>query len=377
LHIRQTAQIMSDWLISEKIERGSDEYTQAKILVYVILLSFLIPLVIIPIYMLAFPDRESSGNAQWLMSLTLMVYILVALFFKKSGKLIFSMNFLLGMIATISVISIQVIGTACLPLLLGLPVMAELIAGRFWGRIWLMVFFSLHTVIAWGIHTNHPVFIGLRMEIASHRTVLMWLLIGCVVVVALEVYGTINELLSNEIKKQRDKFQYLSAHDPLTKIFNRLMFIELFEIAIHRAAREERMIALLYIDLDGFKSVNDSMGHHTGDTILKTTARRLQKVTRVTDCVGRIGGDEFAVVLDGITSTDHINLVAQKIVSRLAAPVTIDNKAVKITASIGISIYPFHGSSRDVLERSADKALYQAKESKNSFTVYRDDSKKV
>ncbi len=150
------------------------------------------------------------------------------------------------------------------------------------------------------------------------------------------------------------------------------MFVELLKIAIHRAEREGRMIALLYIDLDGFKSVNDSMGHHAGDTILKATANRLQAVTRMADCVGRIGGDEFAVVLDGISNKDHINVVASKIVSRLSTPVTVDGKTVKITASIGISVYPFHGNTRDVLERAADKALYQAKELKNGFVVYRD-----
>jgi len=162
--------------------------------------------------------------------------------------------------------------------------------------------------------------------------------------------------------KNQQHLDHMAHHDPLTGLPNRLLFQDRFQQAILKAGREHRMAALLLLDLDRFKNVNDSFGHHVGDQLLQAVALRLKSCVREMDTVARLGGDEFAVTLEGIEGTDTASHVACKIIEALASPFEIERHELFINTSIGISLYPADGEDADTLAKNADSAMYLAKE---------------
>jgi diguanylate cyclase (GGDEF)-like protein/PAS domain S-box-containing protein len=162
-------------------------------------------------------------------------------------------------------------------------------------------------------------------------------------------------------KEAHDRIQYLAWHDTLTGLANRE---QLQDVLLQRLAgvREAgRQLALLFVDLDRFKTINDSLGHHVGDELLQTCAQRLRDAVRSSDVVGRLGGDEFVVVLGGIDSSDIVARIATKLLERIATPMLIQGRELHVTASLGISVYPKDGTTASELMRHADAAMYQAK----------------
>jgi len=162
---------------------------------------------------------------------------------------------------------------------------------------------------------------------------------------------------------------YQSANfDKLTDLPNRSLFIERFEQTLKQASRYERKFALLFIDLDGFKEVNDTMGHDGGDTLLIDVSQRLLGCIRGSDTVARFGGDEFTVLLSVIKSTNDVRIIAGKIIKELSKPFSIKGDKIQIGASVGISTYPVNGDNIERLMQKADTAMYQAKkEGKRDF----------
>jgi diguanylate cyclase (GGDEF)-like protein len=150
-------------------------------------------------------------------------------------------------------------------------------------------------------------------------------------------------------------------HDALTGLPNRTHLLERAEQALRSAATRGERVGLLMIDLDGFKAVNDTAGHHTGDALLRAVAKRVLGVVRGDDLVSRLGGDEFAVLLTGDPDEYHGRAVAARIRERLRAPFRIENRKINIDGSIGLALFPEHGADVDALIRGADAAMYQAK----------------
>ena len=174
----------------------------------------------------------------------------------------------------------------------------------------------------------------------------------------------------NEMKRAEQNLQYLATHDLLTSLPNRfLMFVNL-EQCIQRARRDQGLFAVLYIDLDNFKEINDTHGHEVGDRVLKEVATRLNATVRGADAVARMGGDEFVVLLDTIREVQDAMLVAEKIRKALAADMKLINGSVSVTASIGISIFLEHGTDGTTLLRAADRAMYTAKKQHNASVLY-------
>ncbi|OSM06161.1 GGDEF domain-containing protein [Magnetofaba australis] len=165
-----------------------------------------------------------------------------------------------------------------------------------------------------------------------------------------------------ERQRMLDEVQHLARTDALTGLWNRLAMDEILTDAFSRVKRSGKGLALLVLDLDGFKGVNDTHGHHTGDAVLVETAQRIQNVVRQTDSVARLGGDEFVVILEGIDSADHAGRVAGLIVERIAAPYTVEDLSVSIGTSIGVAFYGQDGETGDELLKAADGALYAMKE---------------
>jgi diguanylate cyclase (GGDEF)-like protein/PAS domain S-box-containing protein len=158
------------------------------------------------------------------------------------------------------------------------------------------------------------------------------------------------------------RIQYLAHYDALTGLPNRTLLADRMEIALGNAARYSNKLALLFVDLDRFKLVNDSLGHEIGDKLLKAVAERMQGSVRHTDTVSRLGGDEFVVLLSQVKTAEDAARVAGKLITVLSKPYKIEEHELRLNASIGISIYPDHGNEADILLRNADASMYAAKE---------------
>lgn len=173
-----------------------------------------------------------------------------------------------------------------------------------------------------------------------------------------------------ERKDDERRMIHLATHDALTGVTNRLMFSELLAHAIDKARRYRHKLALLFVDLDRFKPVNDEFGHHVGDLLLKEVVGRMQASIRTSDTLGRLGGDEFVVLLPEVGARHDIDVVAEKIRESLSAPFTIEGHAVRISCSIGIAVYPADGNNEDALLRRADEAMYGAKSEGGNCICY-------
>ncbi len=183
-----------------------------------------------------------------------------------------------------------------------------------------------------------------------------------------------NEALQAEIierKRAEERLVELATHDPQTDLPNRTFFIEQYTQALARADRSNRFVALMFLDLDRFKNVNDSLGHNIGDILLKQTADRLKSCLRSMDTVSRWGGDEFTFILEGISRTRDVALLAQKLIDVIKEPFNLNGHEVFITASIGVTMYPTDGKQIDSLIKNADVAMYRAKErGRNNYQFY-------
>jgi diguanylate cyclase (GGDEF)-like protein/PAS domain S-box-containing protein len=172
-----------------------------------------------------------------------------------------------------------------------------------------------------------------------------------------------------ERKQADERFERLAHHDSLTGLPNRTLFYDRLQQAIALARRERHELALLYLDLDRFKAVNDSFGHDAGDELLQGVAERIRCQARESDTVARVGGDEFTVILPRITSREDVATVAGKIIDALSTRFDLSGRQQQadIGASIGIAIYPADAQDIDVLVKAADAAMYHAKQVGNSF----------
>lgn len=174
-----------------------------------------------------------------------------------------------------------------------------------------------------------------------------------------------------ERKHADDKIRYLAQYDALTGLPNRVLLQDRIEHALAQARRAQERVAVLFLDLDDFKHVNDSLGHQTGDRLLQMVSDRLRFCLREGDNVGRLGGDEFVICLPLPVDERHTSLVAEKILEAMRAPLLVDDQELHVSISIGISLYPHDGEDADTLMRAADIAMYHAKENgRNNYQFF-------
>jgi diguanylate cyclase (GGDEF)-like protein len=165
-----------------------------------------------------------------------------------------------------------------------------------------------------------------------------------------------------ERKRAEERLTHLAQYDQLTGLVNRTLFRDRLIHAMARSKRLQQPMGLMLLDLDRFKSVNDTMGHDAGDQILKAVADRLRECVREVDTVARMGGDEFTIILEALSHEDDITTVAQRITKSLTEPFPLQNQRVSIGVSIGITVYPLDDHEIDDLLRHADAAMYRAKQ---------------
>ncbi|MHB1174949.1 MAG: diguanylate cyclase domain-containing protein [Sulfuriferula sp.] len=177
-------------------------------------------------------------------------------------------------------------------------------------------------------------------------------------------------LLYKQLEDYSRALESLALHDPLTGLPNRRLLMDRLSLAIAHAHRNNRIMAVMYLDLDGFKLINDTLGHDAGDILLQMVADRLVAAVRQEDTVSRLGGDEFVIGLAELNHADGVVNLVSKVIEAVAQPYSIQGRNVNITASVGVGIYPAHGEQVEALMKSADIALYEAKRAgKNAYRI--------
>lgn len=208
---------------------------------------------------------------------------------------------------------------------------------------------------------------------ANHQFLYAWVNIG-VIPDAVSSLGQYVVVISDitEIRNTQEKLSRIAYYDALTNLPNRNLFMDRLEIAMAKAKREDLSLAILFLDLDHFKRVNDTLGHQVGDIMLKTVASRLKAETRAVDTLCRLGGDEFIVIIDRFSSIKDLKTIANKLLETLKVPLMLGRTEIIPHASIGISIYPEDAQNKDDLIKTADTAMYFAKNSgRNRFAFYK------
>ncbi|MGH9368476.1 MAG: sensor domain-containing phosphodiesterase [Thermoanaerobaculia bacterium] len=182
------------------------------------------------------------------------------------------------------------------------------------------------------------------------------------------VIGTLLEITDR--KRAEAQIVYHAYHDPLTELPNRMLFMERLRLQLAQARRQYRKLSIVYLDLDRFKLVNDTLGHTVGDAFLQTVSTRLKGLVREMDTVARVGGDEFVILIPDVSRAEDISTIAQKLLNSVVRPLQVEGRALEITASIGVASYPPDGEDAETLLRNAETAMYRAKElGRNSFQL--------
>ncbi len=174
-----------------------------------------------------------------------------------------------------------------------------------------------------------------------------------------------------QLKLAEEALQERANYDPLTHLPNRRLFDDRLSHALARAQRSRTLLALMYLDLDGFKEVNDSLGHGAGDEVLRIVAHRLRSRVRKSDTIARLGGNEFAIIASDCRKREDPETLARRVLELLTAPYVVDDGRAVLSASIGISFYPSDGANPDALLEKADRAMYRAKEAgRNTYRFF-------
>ncbi|HMN47418.1 MAG TPA: EAL domain-containing protein [Povalibacter sp.] len=183
--------------------------------------------------------------------------------------------------------------------------------------------------------------------------------------------NTVRRKIEAQLFEKQQRLDRLAHHDQLTGLPNRLFLAAHLPIAMEQARKRRQALAVLFLDLDRFKHVNDTFGHETGDKLLQSVAQRVKEVVRAEDTVVRMGGDEFVVILGAVRNAEQVTDTASRITAALTAPIVIDGKPLVTTVSVGVSLYPRDGEDVGSLLRHSDTAMYQAKEGgRNNFQVF-------
>lgn len=187
-------------------------------------------------------------------------------------------------------------------------------------------------------------------------------------------YALDNFAAAEERRAADERIHYLATHDEMTALPNRATFSHMLNASIRASARHDRKLAVLFIDLDRFKVINDTLGHEAGDALLIETGRRITSCLRADDIVARLGGDEFVVILNEVRAADGVATVANNLMTAIGKPIDLSGHNCRVTASIGIAVYPDHGLDEQTLTKCADMAMYAAKEDgKNGFKFFSDE----
>jgi diguanylate cyclase (GGDEF)-like protein len=307
----------------------------------------------------------------------LVAYPIALIMLKRTEQYALVANFLLIVLSAVTLCGILITGgylnSPILQLALMPPVIAFLLLGLRGGIPWLIITLVLCIGAYYGAKNE----VG-YVQLLQSESVLeaMYILLQFILVLfigaVLIVYETLNGLLRNELEAEKTKLEHWASHDDLTGVPNRFEFFRRLKAHLSEAEERTQNVGVVYIDLDGFKPINDTHGHHMGDEALRAVAERLDKVLRLSDTTARLGGDEFALILPGIRVPDDVETIMPKILQAIREPIEVEGQEIVVHASCGVAIYPNHSNDYNDLCRYADAAMYRAKGKKNAYLVYED-----
>jgi len=312
--------------------------------------------------------------------LCLVGYLVALLLLRRTESYFLCATFLLTTLAVVIVAGIQITGgyleSPISQLALQLPVTAFLLLGLRPGIFWLVVtlLFCVACYVSAILNVGYVQLLQNQGLVEAMHISLQFILLF-MVGGALFIYETINGQLTRKLNEEINKFEHKASHDDLTGIPNRFEFFRRLKLGIDQARERRQKVGVVYIDLDGFKPINDLLGHHMGDEALKAVALRLQQILRVSDTTARLGGDEFALILPGIHVPDDIEIIMPKVLSAIKEPIHINGVNVVVRASCGVAIFPNHSEDHSALCRYADIAMYHAKKQHDAYLVFEESMK--
>jgi len=373
--IGSTLIVFLDRFIAPSLKLDSEQFYRARVLAF-IALAYVPILVAVALYLLTLapvPLSYGLGAAAYITILdALCASALIML--KTRGRYELCTHLVCGVVMGAVTAGIIVTGGPVLsptvPVSLVAIILAFILGGRRMGMIWTWIVLAMHSLLLVLGVVLGPFPQWLNLEYPAVYHIVHWLVMYTAIMGMMIIFDAINARLKRERDAERERFAHLASHDSLTQLANRLMFDDNLRLAVARTQRHRHSLALFFIDLDGFKPINDTYGHEMGDRVLQVVAARLQTHFRNIDTVARLGGDEFAIVVEDLDDESHVVQLAQKIVSLLSDPMESLPPEIKLGGSIGVALYPQHAQDAEKLVRYADTAMYQAKRSRDSYRIF-------
>ena len=313
----------------------------------------------------AFHIEIESRNLLAIFGLTAITGIIAALFILRfTGRQILALNIF---ITTLSLGLLHVIlqtggiYSPMIPCAIIMPALATLSIGAVAGLIWSTIILSFSFALYLWVYSG-----AIITNVIAPETQILAEFGGFYTAAGFIIFITVYYDLSTRrlrqlFENEHNRFMHLAHHDSLTGLANRRHFINEIENAIFNAKLNDSVFCVLYFDLNGFKKINDTLGHHSGDIILVEFAKRLRIQSRGTDIIARLGGDEFSMLLPGLSDRDVIQSKILSYSKALADPLMLDNTSYQISASIGHAVYPRHGTDYESLLKVADQKMYSVK----------------
>jgi diguanylate cyclase (GGDEF)-like protein len=363
-----------DWFLRRHPAIGEETRMRARLVVGLLLLNLLV-LFLITAGLVVVIDANERYMREMMLSLvpTTLLYGGALLFFARTLSFVITGNLFLitqwGAILTGIIITGGTASSPMLPMLVLVAEYAFLLIGLRGGLWWSAVVISTLCTLAM---VNYS---GVQFEVISHPAHMAFyqiatpLLLLVTSALALVLYEVMTSNLRRALAMERNQFAHKAAHDPLTGLANRDEFQRNLMFAIRQAHLRQRHCAVVYIDLDRFKPINDQYGHATGDQVLRVVAERLQQFVRGSDIVARLGGDEFAVILMGLADVAEASALVEKLRGVIEQPIPHGGATLAVGASYGIAIYPDMADSSTELLRLADEAMYNAKRARKQQRI--------
>ncbi|MCB1688922.1 MAG: diguanylate cyclase [Halioglobus sp.] len=346
-------------------ERADEENYRQRILVMTScfwLLTVILFAVVIPLFMDITPQGKIAANVLFVASI--LGVLISMLLLRLRGDRIAALNIMLLIYTgafTTACFVFGGTGSPTYPLLVLAPAMAA-IAGSVtlcasWGLLVIAIWICVLQAERQGFQFTQIIL----PENHSMAMMMAYTAMAISVVSVIIIYAEMNKALRTSLQASNSELEHLSSHDQLTRLPNRRFYDERIALALQRASEQDGLTGLLFMDLNEFKSINDTYGHGAGDKLLIAVAQRVQNCLRETDLVARLGGDEFVAVLEDVKSADEITRLAHKLSQAIEQPLYVRQQILKFSCSIGVAIFPIDGRQLHELEEKADKAMYLAK----------------
>ena len=358
-----------DFFIHENQKTSSDRLFRARVLISIIQIYIAILLVGAVLFRIFTPLQVEYQTITYIiLSSPALLFIGILFHYKSKGHHGFSANASVTAAYLLVFLGVFISGGPFLsPANYVLPIpplLAFCIIGRKPGFYWAGIVLATQIFFITIAFNHYPFPFMVDEGNVEINESIDWVIAYIAILSIAVIYETMNMRLKNERDTERARYQFMATHDALTGLPNRVLFLDRLNNTMLRSQRSKQGFSLLYIDLDGFKPINDNFGHNAGDEVLVTISRHIEQSLREADVVARLGGDEFAIILEGCSDHETINAMTNKIADSISKPITIGEETLSLGASIGTSIYPQDGTEADKLIQAADNNMYHLKRSK-------------